>query len=112
MVHALIVFPEPEAPLCLDRGPRWRVADHVGNALALALGDLGECIRERRGGSPIATPVERHVGQGAIRRDGRLLPCRALERRHIGRRNSLYVRRNVVPGDLGLAHGTPPIISG
>ncbi len=112
VVRALVVFPEPEAPLCLDRGARWRVVDHVGNALALALGDLGERVLDRRGGSRIAVPVERHVGQAAVRRDGRRLPCRALERRHIGRRSSLRVRRNVVVGDLDLAHGTPPVISG
>ena len=43
-------------------------------------------------------------------RDGRRLACRALERRHIGRRCCLRVRRDVVVGDLELAHGKPPVI--
>src|SRR5260370_9254121 len=38
-------------------------------------------------------------------RDGRGVAFRALERRHMGRRRSLRVRRNVVVGDLELAHG-------
>ena len=46
-----------------------------------------------------------------MRRDRRRLPFRALERRHIGRPYLVRVRRDVVVGDLKLAHGTPPIIS-
>ena len=42
-------------------------------------------VLQRLGGTRIAVPIERHVGQAAIRRDGRRLPRRALERRHIGR---------------------------
>src|SRR5204863_7334614 len=103
------VVAEPETPFGLDRARR-RLVDHVDNALALALGDLGERVLERFGGSRIAVPVKRHVGQAAMRRDGRRLPFRALERRHIGRRSSLLVRALVV-GDIERAHGTPPIIS-
>ncbi len=83
VVHARVVVAEPKAPPGLDRA-RWRIVDHVDNSLALALGDLSERGLERRGGSRIALPVERHVGQAAVRRDGRRLPFRALERRHIG----------------------------
>jgi hypothetical protein len=50
-------------------GPRRRLGDHVDNALALTLGDLGERILDRRGGPRVALPVERHVGQAAMRRD-------------------------------------------
>ena len=110
VVRTLVGSPETEAPLCLDRGPRWRVVDHVGNALALALSDLGERILERLGGARIAIPVERHVGQAAVRSDRRRLPCRALERRHIGRRNPLRLRCDVVVGELELAHGAPPFV--
>ena len=110
VLQTLVVVAEPEAPFGLDRARRC-LGDHVDNALALALGDLRERVLERRGGSRIAVPVERHVGQAAMRRDRRRLPFRALERRHIGRRSSLRVRRNVVVGDLELAHGIPPIIS-
>ena len=46
------------------------VADRVGNALALALGYPRERVLERLGGSPIAVPLERHLGQAAIRRMG------------------------------------------
>src|SRR5947208_4131088 len=107
--QTLVVVAEPETPFGLDRARR-RLVDHVDNALALALGDLGERVLERFGGSRIAVPVKRHVGQAAMRRDGRRLPFRALERRHIGRRSSFRVRALVV-GDIERAHGTSPIIS-
>ena len=81
------------------------------NVFLAAPGDLCERVLERRGGSRIAVPVERHVGQAAVRRDGRRLSCRALERRHIGRRSSLRVRRNGGIGDVELAHGAPPVNS-
>ncbi len=71
------------------------------------IGDLGERILDRLAGSRIAVPVERHVGQAVMRRDRRRLAFRALERRHIGRRSSLLVRRDIGFGDIELAHGTP-----
>ena len=78
VVHARVVVAEPVAPSGLDRARR-RIRDHVDHSLALALSDLGERVLERRGGSRVAAAVERHVGQAAIRRDGRGLPCCALE---------------------------------
>ncbi len=107
VLQTLVVVAEPEAPFGLDR-PRWRFVDHLDNALGLALGDLRERVFKRRGGSRIAVPVERHVGQAAMRRDGRRLPFRALQRRHIGRGRFL---RDLVIGDIERAHGTPPTIS-
>ncbi len=108
-VDAFVVVAEPEAPFGLDRARR-RLVDHVGNALALARGDLRERVLERLGGSRIAVPVERHVGQAAMRCDRLRLSCRALERRHIGDRTVVWVR-DLVVGDIERAHGTPPIIS-
>ena len=42
-----------------------------------------------------------------MRRDRLGLPCRALERRHIGHRPVMRVRRNVAAGCLDLIHRTP-----
>ena len=57
----------------------WRgVVDHVDDALAFALGDQVERVLECFRGSGVAVPVERHVGQAAIGRDGRRLTGRAL----------------------------------
>ena len=106
--QALVVVAEGEAPPGLDRAGR-RLVDHVDDALALAPGDLGERILERLGGSRVAVPLERHVGQATVRRDRRRLAFRALQRRHIGRRNLLRVRSNVALGELKLAHGRPPV---
>src|SRR5207244_11803284 len=69
VLQTLVVVAEPEAPFGLDRA-RWCLGDHVYNALGLALGDLRERVLDRRSGSRIAVPVERHVGQAAVRRDG------------------------------------------
>src|SRR5207248_285821 len=107
VLHTFVVVAEPEAPFGLNRA-RWRLVDHVDNALALALGDLGERALERLGGSRIALPVARHGGEAAIGRDRRRRPFRTLERRHIGRRRSL---RDLAVGDIERAHGTPPNIS-
>ena len=60
VVHALVVVAEPEAPFGLDRA-RWRLGDHVDNALALTLGDLRERVLECLGGSRIALLVERQA---------------------------------------------------
>ena len=67
--HALVPLAERKAPSCLDRAWR-RLVDHVDDALALALGDLGERVLDRLCGSRIAVPVERHVGQAAMCGDG------------------------------------------
>jgi hypothetical protein len=75
VLHTLVVVVEPEAPFGLDRA-RWRLGDHVDNALVLTLGNLRERVLERHGGSRIAVPVERHVRQAAMRRDRRRLPFR------------------------------------
>src|SRR5213082_2974742 len=64
--------------------------------------------RDGDAGTAEALQDERHVGQAAMRRDGRRLPFRALERRHVGRRGFLRVCRNLVAGEIELAHGTPP----
>jgi hypothetical protein len=83
VLQAVVVVAEPEAPCGLDRAGR-RLVDHVDDALPFSFGDLHQRVLERHGGSRIAAPVKRHVGQTAMRRDRRRLPCRALERRHIG----------------------------
>src|SRR5438477_2980070 len=74
--QTLVVVAEPETPFGLDRARR-RLVDHLDNALALALGDLGERVLERLGGSRIAVPVKRHVGQAAMRGGwaAAALPC-------------------------------------
>ena len=111
IVHAFVVATEAQAPSGLDRARRG-IVDHVDKSLLLAADDFGACILECHGGSGISVAGERHVGQATMCRDGRRLACRALERRHIGRGCCLRVRRDVVVGDLELAHGKPPVISG
>ena len=77
VVRALVGFPEPEAPLRLDRGSRRRVVDHVGNALALALGDLGERVLERLRRFPHRRPGRTtcRTGRRSPRWAAAALPC-------------------------------------
>ena len=83
VVEALVVGAEAQAPLGLD-GPRRRVLDHVDDRLPGAFGDLREGGFGGRRGAGVAFCVERHVGDAAVRRDGRWLPLGELERRHVG----------------------------
>jgi hypothetical protein len=55
--HALVEVAEREAPFSLDR-PRWCLVYNVDYVLALALGDLGERVLDRYGGSRVAVLVE------------------------------------------------------
>src|SRR5262245_65706006 len=107
--HALIPLAEGQAPPRLDRA-RWCLVDHIDDALPLALGDRFERVLDRLGGASITVPVERRVGQAAMRRNGRRLPFRALQRRYIGRRSSLRLRHDVIAREIELAHGVPPVL--
>src|SRR4029078_3723806 len=98
--EAILGFDEAGAPAGLDRAARG-VLDHLGDALDLAGGDLGEGVLDRLGGAAVAVALEGHVGEAAVRGDTPRLALGALERRHIGR--SGFV------GDFKLAHGTPSI---
>ena len=106
MVQAFLVFAEPETPLGLD-GAGGRAFDPIDTRLHMPFGNLVERHLDRRGGSSIPVPIERHVGQTAIRRDGRWLPFGELEGRHIDRRICLRIRRNVVLDGFVHAHDKP-----
>ncbi len=114
-----VIFQDPYSSL----NPRMKVGDIIAEPIKVHGVEPDAARRRARvrellaicGLDPKFTdryPHEMSGGQRqrvGIARDGRRLPFRALERRHIGRRNSLRVRRNVVLGELELAHGTPPV---
>ena len=94
ILHALIVTTEGRTPFRLDRSGR-SILNHVENALAFAIGDFGERVLYGLCGSRVAVAVEGHIGKAAMRRDGRRLTFRALQRRNISGRTFL------------LTHGAP-----
>ena len=99
MLHTLVISTESEAPFGLDRARR-RIVEPVDKLLAVPFGNLLERRLQRRSGPGIAVPLERHVGEPAIRGDGRRLSLRQLERRHIG----LRLRIRPVPDGLLPVH--------
>ena len=106
MLQAFSVLAEPGAPPGLD-GAGGCVLDQVDEGFPAPFGNLVERRLERRRGARIPVPIERHVGQAAVRGDGRGLSLGELKGRHVDRRIRLRIRRNPVLDGYVPAHCMP-----